>query len=171
MYAYLFGTYNFNRYPLAPPGTQVVVHAKPSDRASWGFHGRDGWTIGSSLEHYRCIKSYIPATKSEINCDTLAFFPHDIPIPKVSTEDYLKQATQDIITLLTHPVASLPSLQVGDVTKNALLDIAQIIKRSITNIVPLNSRNEKYQTPLPANIRRQINPLPRNVSNNIPELI
>ena len=108
-YAYLFGPYDFNRYPLAPPGTKVVVHAKPSDRTSWGFHGRDGWTIGPSLEHYRCIKSYIPATKSEINCDTLAFSPHDIPMPKVSTEDFLKQATQDIISFLTHPVASLPS--------------------------------------------------------------
>ena len=33
-YAYLFGPYDFNQYPLAPPGTRVVVHAKPSDRAS-----------------------------------------------------------------------------------------------------------------------------------------
>ena len=37
-YAFLFGTYDFNRYPLAPPGTKIIVHAKPSDRSSWGFH-------------------------------------------------------------------------------------------------------------------------------------
>ena len=146
-YAFLFGNYDFNRYPLAPPGTKIVVHAKPTDRASWGFHGRDGWTIGPSLEHYRCIKCFIPTTKSEINSDTLAFFPHEIPLPKVSAEDYLKQATQDIISLLTHPVTFLPNLKVGDTTKNALLEIAQILHRSITDIVPLHLPIKKKNIP------------------------
>ena len=41
-YAYVLGHYNFNKCPLAPPGMQVVVHAKPNDRASWGFHGKHG---------------------------------------------------------------------------------------------------------------------------------
>ena len=32
-YAYVFGNYDFNKYPLAPPGTHAVVHANPNDRA------------------------------------------------------------------------------------------------------------------------------------------
>ena len=53
-YAYVFGPFDFNKTPLAPPGTKVVVHAKPTDRATWPFHGKDGWTIGPALDHYRC---------------------------------------------------------------------------------------------------------------------
>jgi len=69
-YSFLFGPYDFKKYPLMPPGTEVVVHSKPSNQES--------------------------------------FFPHDIPLPKVSTEDYLRQASSDIINLLTNPIAHLP---------------------------------------------------------------
>jgi hypothetical protein len=34
-HAYLFGNFDFNETPLAPPGTKVVVHLKPDQRASW----------------------------------------------------------------------------------------------------------------------------------------
>ena len=44
-YATLYGTYDFNRVPLAPPGTRVVVHIKPQQRGSWSFHGEDGFYI------------------------------------------------------------------------------------------------------------------------------
>ena len=67
----------------------------------------------------------------------IRIFPHNIPFPKVSTDDYLKQATQDIIQLLTHPIAQLPYLQVRDVTKNAILQIAQMLNRSIDQVVGL----------------------------------
>ena len=140
-YAYVFGNYDFNKCPLAPPGTHVVVHSKLNNRATWGFHGKQGWTIGPALEHYRCIKCYISATRAEVNCDTLALFPHNIPCSKVSTEDYLKQATDDIIQLLTNPVAQLPFLQIGDTTKNALLQISESLNRSITNIIDLDITN------------------------------
>ena len=166
-YAFLFGTYDFTRYPLAPPGTKIVVHAKPTDRASWGFHGRDGWTIGPSLEHYRCIKCFIPTTKSEINSDTLAFFPHEIPLPQVSTEDYLKQATQDIISLLTNPISFLPSLKVGDTTKNAMLEIAQLLHRSITDIVPFHLPINKKNIPVPPSIGKN-SPIKKSSNTNFP---
>ena len=31
----LFGTLNYNRTPLAPLGTKVIIHEKPKQRASW----------------------------------------------------------------------------------------------------------------------------------------
>ena len=118
-YAYVFGNYDFNKCSLVLLGTQVIVHAKPNNEDSWGFYCRHRWTIGPSFDHYRCIKCYIPTSRTEINYDTLAFFPNDIPFPKVSTEDYLKQATANIIQRLTNPITQLPYLQVGDNTNNA----------------------------------------------------
>ena len=51
-HAALFGTFDFNKTPLAPPGTRVIVHEKADNRLTWAAQGTDGWYIGPSLEHY-----------------------------------------------------------------------------------------------------------------------
>ena len=33
-YAYLFGNFDFNKTPLAPPGSKVIIHIKPLQRLS-----------------------------------------------------------------------------------------------------------------------------------------
>ena len=33
-WAYLFGNFDFNKSPLLPPGTKIILHAKPGKRAS-----------------------------------------------------------------------------------------------------------------------------------------
>ena len=136
-WAYLFGEFDYMKTPLAPPGTKCLVHAKVSQRGSWSPNGEEGWTISYSPEHYRCIKVYFPKTRSERDCDTITFFPTVIPYPEVKLEHFLKQAASDIITILTTPPSTTtPSLQAGDTTKNALLDIATILHRA--NDLPPN---------------------------------
>ena len=128
--AYLFGEFNFNATPLVPPGTRVLVHKKTDDRTSWGPHGREGWYIGPSLHHYRCVRCFIPETRAEVDCDTVEFFPTNIPFPAVKTDDYLKQALTDIVSILTKPPPStVPSLEAGDETRNAILKIATALNR------------------------------------------
>jgi hypothetical protein len=39
--AHIFGQFDFNRTPLAPPGTRSVAHVKPKDRKTWAPHGED----------------------------------------------------------------------------------------------------------------------------------
>ena len=123
---------------MAPPGTKVIVHEKPSNRTSWGLHGTNGWYIGPSLHHYRCVQCFMPATKSVRDADTVAFFPETIPFPSTTIEDHLRQATTDIIRILTQPSSAtqFPTLELGDSTKNALLKIAGILRRS-TDVPPL----------------------------------
>ena len=129
-YAYLNGNFDFNKTPLAPLGTKVVVHLKPDQRASWAYHGQAGWYVGPSREHYRCVKCYIPESGRERDVDTLQFFPKSIPFPQATTEDYLQQAAADIVTLLQKPPTSLPYLAYGDKTKNALIQIATLLGRA-----------------------------------------
>ena len=74
-YAYLFGVFDFNKTPMAPPGTKVLVHSKPSKRASWDTHGIEGWYVGPSMQHYRCVKCYMPETLALRDSDTVAFSP------------------------------------------------------------------------------------------------
>ena len=60
-YAHLYGQFDFNATPLAPPGTRVVVHNKPDNRASWDPNGKDGFYIGPSMHHYQRVNaSYQP---------------------------------------------------------------------------------------------------------------
>ena len=50
--AQLNGAFGFNRTPLAPPGTKVLVFEAPNICRTWAPHGVTGCYIGSALEHY-----------------------------------------------------------------------------------------------------------------------
>ena len=53
-YALLEGEFNFNKTPLAPPGTKALVFSDPDTRTSWETHAKDAWCVGPALNHYRC---------------------------------------------------------------------------------------------------------------------
>ena len=45
-YTHIFGEFDFNCTPLAPPSTRLVMHNRQNDCASWVPHGEYGWYIG-----------------------------------------------------------------------------------------------------------------------------
>ena len=102
-WAYLFGEFDFNATPLAPPGVKIVSHAKPDNRVSWDFNGEEGWYFRPSLTHYRCIKGYFTKSKATRDTDMVKISPKVVPMPQVELEDFLRQAASDIITILTDP--------------------------------------------------------------------
>ena len=55
-YAYLFGNFNFNKNPIAPPSTKVLVYKKYKVRGTWDYHGVEGWYVDPSLEHYLALQ-------------------------------------------------------------------------------------------------------------------
>jgi hypothetical protein len=72
---HLFGQYDFNRAPMAPPGTIIIAHETSGRRRTWAPHGKDGWYIGPALEHYRCYTVYITKTRSNRIVETVEFPP------------------------------------------------------------------------------------------------
>ena len=68
---HIFGEFDFNRTPLAPPGTRIVIQNRPTDCSSWEPHGEDGWYIGPSIEQDRYHEAYIPNKIAEIISDTV----------------------------------------------------------------------------------------------------
>ena len=64
-FAQLHGQFDFNRTPLAPVGTQVIVHENSQQRDTYGAHGVDGWYVGPSMEHYRCYHCFVNKTGGE----------------------------------------------------------------------------------------------------------
>jgi hypothetical protein len=71
---HIFGQYDFNRTPMAPPGTRIIAHETPSRTQTWAPHGQDGWYIGPALEHYRFYTVYITKTRGERIVETVEFF-------------------------------------------------------------------------------------------------
>ena len=61
-YAATFGNFNFNRTPLAPRGTGVLVQETTKQRTSFTSCRINSWYIGPSLDHYRCYSGHIPST-------------------------------------------------------------------------------------------------------------
>jgi len=115
---------------LAPPETKLFLHEKPKNRGSCSPHGTERWYIGPSLERYRCVKSFLPNTYSERDCNTVDFFPKKIVFPSVSTDDYLHQRLKDIMSILKDPPPStIPSLQEGDTTATSIQQIADLLHR------------------------------------------
>ena len=99
-FAYLSGPHDFRKNPLAPPGTKVIIHKKPTVRKTWGYHGEPGWYVGPAFHHYRCFKCFVPATAKEIIADTVKFIPKKLHLPQVNMNTYLQLAVEKIIKLL-----------------------------------------------------------------------
>ena len=130
-YAYLFGQFDCNKTPLVPSGTKVIAQTKVSKCASWELNCEKGWYIDPLPDHYRCIKVFPSKTRAEREVDTVTFFPASITFPEIKLDDFLLQAADDIITVLTQPPSSTtPTLQAGDLTKNTLLELAKILNQA-----------------------------------------
>jgi hypothetical protein len=70
------GQYDYNRVPMALPGTRIIAHETPNHRRTWTPNGQDGWYIGPALEHYICYTVYITKIRSERVVETVEFFSH-----------------------------------------------------------------------------------------------
>ena len=104
----LEGEFNFNRTPLAPPGTRVIVHENPAQRASWAPHGIHGWFTDSPLLHYRYYRCYISSTNSTRDSCTVAFFLHNFPMLRTSFTDAATNGVLYLIIALQNPIPASP---------------------------------------------------------------
>jgi hypothetical protein len=139
-YASMFGNFDYNRTPLAPPGTKVVAHTPATTRTSFGQHGKVGWYVGPSLEHYRCYRCYFPDTMQERDVLKVDFFPEKTPFPVFTRDTYLQQTAEDMLHLLQHPPTPLstpnPELTFGPPILNAYAKIADILGRALARPKP-----------------------------------
>ena len=160
-YAYIYGNFNFAATPLAPPVTKVVVHTDPEQRLSWELNGENGWHVGPAMDHYRCVTCYFPRTRTTRTCETVTFFPHEIPFPQVTLQDHSKQAAEDIVTLLTKPPSStVPSISAGDPVRNALLEMSEQLQRveKLPEVAPLDNQLPRVKNVFKPSPRKDVQP-------------
>jgi hypothetical protein len=132
---HIFGQHDYNRAPMAPPGTRIIAHETPGRRQTWAPHGKDGWYTGPALEHYRCYTVYITKTRSSRIVETVEFFPHQFKIPFPSSRDLATQAATELTHALLDPQPTGPFCQVGDEQAITLRKLAAIFEASKPNNV------------------------------------
>ena len=125
----LEGLFDFNRTPMAPPGTKILIHEKPAQRKSWDPHGTEGWYLGPAMEHYRCYQLFVNKTKAERITDTVEFFPEKVTMPYPTPTDIAIKAAHDLVSVLKQPTPSTPFAHIGHNQLQAIDQLADIFNQ------------------------------------------
>ena len=107
-HAMIEGNFDFNKNPLAPTGTKVILHEKPNRRRTWFQHGVQGWHIVPEVEHYRCYKVNISNTTAEHIIDAVELFPENTTIPGIYSVNAATYAATELISALKNPAPAVP---------------------------------------------------------------
>jgi hypothetical protein len=151
--AHFHGLVDYNKTDFAPPECNIIAHEKPAKRRTWAPHGKHGYSLGPVMHHYRCQNVYITTTTNERIVDTLEYFPHNYPMPQLSSTDRLLRAAQDMTDAFQNPHPGVSFASVGDDTVAALADLAAMVKLKLQptpSHAPHASPNKVAQ--LPSNI-------------------
>jgi hypothetical protein len=163
---HIFGQHDFNRAPLAPPGTRIIAQETPGRRRTWAPHGQDGWYIGPALEHYRYYTVYIKKTRSSRVVETVECFPYKFKFPFLSSSKRATQAAADLTHALLHPQPAGLFCQVGDEQAIALKRLADIfgaakLKREKKKLIP----QDEVENNAPQRVHTTVSP-PRVIRQN-----
>ena len=137
-YATVFGHFDYNCTPLAPFGTKVLVHKNPKQCGSWDDHRVVGWYIGPALYHFWCFRCNIPSTASKQISDTVKFFPHVAPMPKLSSKEKSIQAICHLIHTIKNPSPAAPFPTFSTEHSQVLDQLADIFNLNDKVSPPLN---------------------------------
>eukprot|EP00978_Attheya_sp_CCMP212_P040823 scaffold226719_cov36-Attheya_sp.AAC.1 len=83
----LEGHHDFNRVPMAPPGTRSTIFNPPESRTSWGPRALDAWYIGPACDHYRCLTFFVPSTGGERTSGQYKVYPKHVAVPRQTPMD------------------------------------------------------------------------------------
>ena len=135
--AQVHGPFNFDRTPLGPPGTKVLVHEKPNNRETWAPHAVDGWYLGPAMNHYRCFRVWINSTQAERITDTLTWFPSKVLMSTASSSDAAIAAANDLTHALLNPSPASALSPLSDSQRHALLQLKDIfVHQTTTPTIP-----------------------------------
>jgi hypothetical protein len=117
----LEGLFLFDATPLAPLGTKVLVHLKPTQCKSWGYHTAKAWYLSHTANHYRCIQVIMRDTGSECINDTFRFQHHALPVHHITATNCILQATERLADAIAGVQEAPPNKLAAITSLRALL--------------------------------------------------
>jgi hypothetical protein len=113
------------------PGTRIIAHDKPDQRASWDPHEFDCYYLGPALDHYRCYQVHITKTKGTRIVDTVEFPPAKLAMPSTSSKDLASIAALEISNALQNPAPAAPFSQIYTVQLQSLRQLLDIFSAAL----------------------------------------
>ena len=144
-YAQVFGEFNYNRTPLAPLGTKVIIHERANQRGTWADHGKAGWYTGPADQHYRHYEVYITTTGGSRVSDTIEFFPTKVTMPKTSSDDRITAAIEELTEAVKNPAPRAPFMS-GNKTAEAIKSLTEIFHSTEDNSAPSAAARPRVPT-------------------------
>ena len=114
--------------------------------------------IAPAMEHYRCMKCYVPLTRQKCVADTIQFCPNKIDLPALSINDHLLNALDTITSLLTHQ---------NNPTSKQLLQLSPTNLEDLQTLATLLHRCEPVETGSQNNNFLQVNKLKKSSTTSI----
>ena len=130
---------DFNKLPLAPQFTKVVLHEKPNRNCTWVHNGLQFWYIGPAVEHYQRYKVYITKTRAERITDTVEFLPENTNMPVISSANASTHAKIDLISALKNLVPYSAFASLGTEKLDGFGKLSDIFQGKITENAKLET--------------------------------
>ena len=89
--------YDWNAFPMAPPGTRAVIYISADARTSWGARGINAWYCGPSTNHYRNFIFFIPETGSYRISGSFDFFPQHCLLREFTPIQHTREVLAELI--------------------------------------------------------------------------
>jgi hypothetical protein len=97
----IYGTFNFNATPLAPPGTKSLIYDDLAAQTSWAPHATGGLYVDPASDHYQCLQFYIPATQRFRFSGMWHLYPTHCQIPISLQQDFSITVAADLLKALS----------------------------------------------------------------------
>ena len=110
---YYNGAFDYTATPLGPIGCKIMVHTASNKRKSWDQRGREGFSVGPALQHYRRIQAIDSKTKALIITDTAEYFHKYLTQPHITAEDRMAHAIKFLTAALNDVPASICDSQLA----------------------------------------------------------
>ena len=101
------GSYSFDATPMAPVGTEMLMHLKPIRRHTWDYHAVKAWYFAPALKQYRSVKGVLESGSVRLT-DTWKFKHHALKTPAISSTDRIVKATQNLASVISGANPSHP---------------------------------------------------------------
>jgi hypothetical protein len=146
--AQLNGIFDFNRTPLAPPGTSVIIHEKPSVRQFWGHTACMDGTLDRPVSITAATRS-TPTRQPMPELPTpYIFFPEAVAMPKTFSADAaIQHAAQKLSYALLNPHPAAPFGTIGKPQLEAIQQLANIYATLTSNPI---TKQEPLRVIIPA---------------------
>ena len=160
-YNQIFGNFDFNATPLAPPGCKAIFHESPTKRGTWASHGVIGYYCEPSWNHYRNFQCYIPETRGMRDGLTVDFFPKLVQMPQTSSADRLAACIEDMNHIINDPQPASPVNQLGTPINDAVRKLTVLFSPPKPKPVQEKHRFPRVAQKNHSSPRVQNNPSPR----------